>query len=97
MKLSRKDKLNYLAFCIRVTSVLFAITIGFEIYLSAWKDYDTARFEESYAEGISYLESGDIDEALERFEHIPPHYRDVDELLEKHKVSVCKRCGKPMK
>ena len=84
---------------IRSKIIVFGILfiLGFSIFYSTLTIKD--HYLKIYNEAVSFLEAGDYDAAIARFEEIPNYteYRDVSELLINYKIDVCPHCGHILK
>lgn len=76
-------------------SIAFVVGFGACYFTVGMKNH----YSELYEEAVSFLEAGDYDAAIDKFEEIPNYtqYRDVSELLINHKIDVCPNCGHALK
>ena len=75
-----------------VTFLLFIITFSYAFYMRG-------KYAKIYDNGISLLEDGKYEEAVDCFSGIPNYidYQDISELLNTYEVSVCSHCGALLK
>ena len=78
----------------KVTIIISSIIV-FLIAFFGYAFYTRNRYIEIYDKGVSLLEEGKYEEAIDCFNDIPDYirYQDIAELLDEYDVPVCRHCG----
>lgn len=93
----KNDSIRRSKSSIKIVIVCTLLVVGFltaiMFSLIAIKD----NYNKIYNEGVSFLESGEIDSAIECFDQIPNYiqYKDIKELFIEYEIdNICPNCGK---